>query len=258
MTKHIFSILFILLGHYIFAQSPKPPIQQKVVMEFSPTDTREMLWEYNWTGWNWVENKDTYRPHNGHDTLLIYKGWDAKGRDVYELVPRLGALGSSVDIYRMQEIKLNLSRNLQLISPNPEFNDVQCKLKLLTTYELQYCDKDKFPYPRNLDEGVITKEISLLAPKKTTEIRGIAASLNLQEGATPNYEEKYLIYDYLKKMKEITLEKDAKIYNFSMLVTMKEEEVLKSYQIIGKIEPTGKIYDVKKIEKPFIECRKGH
>lgn len=256
MTKYIITFLLLLSGKATFAQSPKPPIKQKVIMEISPTDKREMLWEYNWTGWNWVENKDTYRPHNGHDTLLIYNGWNEKGIDMYELVPRLGALGSPVDIYRMQEAKLVLIRNLQLFSPSPEFNEVQCKLKLLTTYDLQYCDKDKYPYPRSLDEGVISREINLLAPKKATEIRGIAACLGLQEGATPNYEEKFLLYDYLKKMKEIILEKDGKSYNFSMLTTTTEENVLKSYQLVGKIDPTGKISEVKKTEKPFIECRK--
>ena len=254
--QHIFVLIFLFSGNYLLAQSPKPAIEQKIIMEFSPTDKREVLWKYHWTGWNWVENKDTYRPRNGHDTLLIYKGWDTKGRDIYELVPRLGALGSPVDIYAMQEAQLILGRNLQLISPNPEINEVQCKLKLLTTYRLQYCDKDKFPYPRNLDEGVISKEINLLAPKKATEIRGIAASLGLQEGASPNYEEKFMIYDFLKKLKEVTLEKDGKAYNFMMLVTMDEENVQKSYQIQGKIDPTGKISDTKKTQKPFLECRK--
>ncbi len=256
MTKYIFTFLVLLSGKEVFSQSPKAPIQQKVIMEISATEKREMLWEYNWAGWNWVENKDTYRPHNGHDTLLIYKGWNEKGIDIYELVPRLGALGSAVDIYRMQEAKLVLGRNLQLISPNPEFNEVQCKLKLLITYDLQYCDKDKYPYPRNLDEGVISKEINLLTPKKATEIRGIAACLGLQQGAAPNYEEKFLIYDYLKKMKDVMLEKEGKIYNFSMLTTVSENEVLKSYQLGGKIDLTGKILEVKRTEKPFIECRK--
>lgn len=256
MKKIYLLASLISLINLLSAQEIKPPIAKKVLLEYSAKEMRTRQMEFYWAGWNFVEQKDVFRLKTPRDTLFFYMGNEVDGTERYEVIPRGGTPGSVPDKYILKELNKKLSETLMLTfsDSDTERNRTLCMVKLLWQYPIIWCDPDLFPIKKNVDEYFINKQWGNLVKTKGNEIRALAFILGVAEGATPNYEEKYIIYDYLKKMSEVKLERDGKKYSFVIHTHQKEGATPGFYRISGKIGTEGSISETdRKIITP-VEC----
>ncbi|MBX7242788.1 MAG: hypothetical protein K1X92_13680 [Bacteroidia bacterium] len=243
--KYILNIIILFSGLWVsvYAQSPQPPVKKKVMLEYSKNNIKTREMEFYWAGWNFVEKRDVYRLKTPRDTLFFYLGNEKNGTERYEVIPRGGTPGSGPDNYLLAQVKSRLSNSLSTMSESDEnLNYYKCLVKVMGQYSLIWCDPDIYPLKKNVDEYYIDKQWVNLSKTKGDAIRALANMLEIPGGASPNYEEKYLIYDYLKKMNEVKFEKDGKkSYSFIIHSSVKEGESIAYYQITGKVSADGTI-----------------
>lgn len=252
---YIFSLLILGL-QAIFAQSPQPPITQKTIMYLSNNRTDTVQWVYNWTGWNFVENKDVYRPRNGRDTLLIYEGNSDKGWDIYTLVPRKGTPGSTADKFKVAQLMDIIKMNCKTFSTDEQTNLYQAKLLIVLTYPPAFCDKDVYPYPRILDEQILDKQMLTYTQSKADAMRVIGKLMNLKEGSVMSFEEKHVMYDLMKKMEAISLTREGKKYTFSLNSSKEVAEEMQYMKVEGKLGVEGQFSEVKNTSISPLDCSK--
>lgn len=252
----IFSLFLLLFPFLLIGQTPKPNIKKISFLQYAENNIVKREINYYWIGWNFVEKREVYRPINPKDTLYFYMGNKKEGTlsyEIYEVVPRKGASTPPPSIYALEQLNTKIRNSVMtgsLADENENVNITKCKMKILQTYPLLYCDKDKYPIEKKLSEDFIDKQWTNLAKYKADGMRAIAKMMEIQPGATPTFEEKYLIYDYLKKMDAFDFAKVAKSYNFSMIAEKEGKAVILS----GKIAPDGTISETKTSETEFPQC----
>lgn len=258
MKKNLLLICLTTCFLSIYAQEPQDNIRKSTFLQYDASTTVKRDLDFYWVGWNFVEKRDVFRPKNPKDTMYFYMGLKKEGvkaYEMYEVVPRKGATIANPTIFALNQIYTKISNatmNAPLNDTDESANEVKCKLKILQTYALLYCDKDKYPAEKKLTEDYIDRQWAALVKYKSGSMKTIAKMMDLPPGASPNYEEKYVIYDFLKKFDAFDFVKEGKKYNFSMVALVEEVPMI----ISGKISAEGIISETKRAETEFPACGK--
>lgn len=252
----LFFLFFLTLSLHLAAQTLQPPIKKQVSLEYSKQTQKIREMEFYWAGWNFVEQRDVYRLKTPKDTLFFYTGNDSKGQEKYEVVLRGGTPGSPPDNYFIAQIRTKIANSLSasMSESDESLNHYKCLLKVMAQYPLLWCDPDLYPYRKNVDEHYINKQWEQLAKKDGEAIRNIAKIMDILPGSTPTYEEKAVIYEYLKQFHEVQFTKSGKKYDFTIHTQLKEEGVFHAYKISGRITPDGVISESGREKIVPVEC----
>jgi hypothetical protein len=240
-----------------WAQTVQPPVRKKTVLLLTSEKTAIKEIEYYWVGWNFVEKRDVYRPKNGRDTLLVYMGKNKEGLEMYDAIARKGTPGPPPDPFLLSQAQTKLAQSLQASMSEHDalMNYYKCKIKLLHQFPLIYCDKDIYPIEKRIDERYIDNQWKFYQTNQADALRALANLFDISPGGAPTYEEKYIMYDYLKKINVIGFEKAGKKYDFAVVAWHGENENRQPHHIIGKISPNGVVETSSKKETSLPECK---
>lgn len=253
------SLLLAALSHSLSGQlrEPQANTQQLTYLQYSDKQEVKRNVEYYWVGWNFVEKRDVYRPKNPKDTLYYFAGFKNDGSkklEVYEVVPRKGT-GVPLPAFTLSQLETKIQNavmNKTFSDADPRLNMFYCKMKILKTYALAYCDKDMYPVERKLTEEYIDRQWPNLMKYKSDYIKQLANILELLPGSTPTYEEKYVMYKYLKQIDAFDCTRKGNKYDFALFSQTDEQ----TYLIEGKIGVEGTLSETSRKESEPPKCGK--